>query len=321
MPSAILGILKVIGILLLILLGILLLLILLVLFHPIFYKISGHKEPEEYSLEASAHWLFGLVGVRFLYPNPGTLTVRLLWLKIFDSSKATKKKKVSDTEQDASAKDTNSVPEVSVKTSTETNNEATGTTGNEVETKSETKPATEVTTEATTKATTETTTETTTEATPEEPKKPFPENIKASIEGIIDKIKHLYKEACFYKKFWEAKETQAILKKVWNKLKKILLSILPKHLEADVLLGTGQPDTTGYVMAIYGILIPYLGPKVNITPDFEEQIIQGRFKAKGHLSVFTILKNVLSVLLDKNLRIVYRRFQRHKEKQQAKSAA
>lgn len=301
--SAILGILKVIGILLLILLGILLLLIIMILFCPIRYQAAGAKDSAAedtpgFTLQVSARWLLGLLRFRYQYPKPGALKVKLLGFTLYDSSKPPKNPKQEQAEKSPQASGENEVP-VS-ETGADTQKEAPPKVAKEAfRTANEENPA---------------------KAPKEAPKEAPVEQEKATVKrSLPEKLKHFYQEFCFYKDFWNARETQELLTKVLNRFKRILRSVLPK-IEADLLIGTGQPDTTGYVMAVYGILIPFLGRKVNITPDFEQPIIEGYFKAKGNICIFTLLRHTLSILFDKNLRIVYKRFKRHKAKV-AKEAA
>ncbi len=313
MWAMILAILKIIGILLLAVFLIFLVLLLLVLFYPLSYKIIAHKDPEEYQITAKASWCFHLVGISAVYPKPGVIILRLLGIPLWDSRKAKVKKESGNsdsgvssveqvTEEDAAPKQ----PDIITTTKY---SESTPGAKNSPDDRNEQTPPKEVfggeeavKPDATEKASGETN-EKSTENSKDKP-------------GLWQRIKGYYKEFLFYKDFWQAEETQALLGKSLGKLKAILKSVLPQKIEADVLFGTGSPDTTGYGMAVYGILLPYLGPKVNVTPDFEEQILQGRLKAKGHICVFTIIRHVLSVLLDKNLKILNRRFKKHKAKQQ-----
>lgn len=299
--SAILGILKVIGILLLILLGILLLLILILLFCPIFYKIAGAREEDiadegissnngtnkpKLWLMLSVKWLLGLLKISYNYPNPGALHVSILGHVIYDSSKASQQKTSAGISQ---AKEQETAPKQAQ------------TTGKEAE-----KPTSHVTPD--------TDEGHTKDATDTEKAKPAAVKPAKSKKSIKEKIKSIYKEFCFYKKFWNAAETQELLKQILFRCRKIFAALLPKKLNARVLVGTGQPDTTGYIMALYGIMLPYLGNTVDVTADFDKQVLEGHFDARGHICIFTLLRHSLAVLLDKNLRIVIRRFKNHKAK-------
>lgn len=296
--SVILSILKVLGILLLLLLGILLLLMVLILVCPIRYRIEGAKVPsakeQTLTLKASAKWLLGILGIKYDYPEPGAVKIRFLCFTFYDSLKPSKNKKnrkVSSPKTDTSISSTDHSPTSATEVQASDN-----------------------------EATTETATVTT--ATANGPKAVQAEEKEAAGKqqrkndnpGLKEKLMHFYQEYCFYKKFWNARETQELLAKVLNRCKRIMRSVLPSKLDAKLLIGTGEPDTTGYVMAVYGIFFSVLGNRVEITPDFEQQIFEGYFKVQGRICIFTLLRHVLSILLDRNLRIVYNRFKRHKAK-------
>ena len=83
--TVILSVLRIIGLVLLILLGIILFLLLLILFMPIVYRIRGEKQ-EEIKAEAKVRWLFGLLRVSFVYPDPGQLQVKVLCFTVYDST-------------------------------------------------------------------------------------------------------------------------------------------------------------------------------------------------------------------------------------------
>ena len=109
-------------------------------------------------------------------------------------------------------------------------------------------------------------------------------------------------------------------KHVKLRLGKIWKSIRPRHIRADILFGTGAPDTTGYLLGVYGMLSPSLGPKVNVTPDFTQAILQGEAEVSGHVTTFGLAVNGLKLLLDKRLHLFLKKLKRNdKTSKQTKS--
>lgn len=80
-----LQILSILGIILLAVLALSAAVLLLVLFFPVFYRISGEKDESGLRVRAKMRWLFGLLRVNYRYPEPGRLTVRFLWFKLYDA--------------------------------------------------------------------------------------------------------------------------------------------------------------------------------------------------------------------------------------------
>ena len=60
-------------------------------------------------------------------------------------------------------------------------------------------------------------------------------------------------------------------------LLKILKKIRPKKLIINAEVGFDSPDTTGKLYGLYWTVKPALGEDVNVTPNFEEAIIEGDF--------------------------------------------
>ena len=82
---------------------------------------------------------------------------------------------------------------------------------------------------------------------------------------------------------------------------KILKSIRPRKMEGNLLFGTGSPDTTGYVLGVYGMLSPFVGNMFLLTPDFEDKVLKGRVYIAGHIMLVKILWQGILLVLDKKL--------------------
>lgn len=291
MLHVILQILGFIGIVLLCILGLLLLLVLLVLFVPIRYRAKGIKEGELIRAEAKATYLLHLISVKFTYEKEMQLVARIFGIKVYDFAKKRAQEAASDAQR---AKETA-----------------------EGEKAAQAKPTPEPTAEPKTDSIQDAT-----EDSADKPaKESFFAKIKSKILGIIEKIKYTITSICdkikninetvsYYKHVFEDKENKALLKRVWERLCKVLKSIRPRKLKAELLVGTGAPDTTGYLCALYGMLSPTLGKHVEFTADFEEKVLEGRFFAKGRITIFTILVQALKVFFDKQLQIFIRQLKR-----------
>ena len=96
MLDIILKILCVLGIVLLVLLGVVLVTLLLVLFFPVSYRLQGKKNSRELTALAKVSWLFGLLRLRYCYPEPGNIVVKLLCFTVYDSKNAAENKKVEE---------------------------------------------------------------------------------------------------------------------------------------------------------------------------------------------------------------------------------
>lgn len=313
MTGIILKILMVIGILLLILLVLALGVLLLVLFVPIVYRVSGDMDGEKRELKAKIRWLPGLLRVDYRYPEPGRFTVKLLWKTLYGSgqdnetkSKTAKKhhgKKAGG--QRAGSEEPDGEPIGSV---SHEKPEAAGTE----------KPAASGQAAASAgpgqdEGQKEAEDSETGGSVLRKPQDRF-QKIRYTIRDKYDKIKKIWENISYYTGLLREENTLALWGHVKKRLGKILKSIRPKHIMADILFGAGSPDTTGYAFGVYGMLSPYLGSGVCLTPDFTRAVLEGRFEVSGHTTVSVILWNALKVVFDKKLQLFIKRMKAGRKK-------
>ena len=288
-------ILSILGIVLLILLGIALVVILLVLFFPISYKAAGKRTAEEFWITARVKWLFGLLRMNCDYPDPGKICVKFLFFTLYDSSVEK--------------------PEKTDRTSTET-------TGNEKTPASAAFSATAADVESAAEREDSRIPETgTPEPAGEAPGKTtdrlyaFFTRIRYTVRKICDKIKNILENIAFYKNLWNDPDTQGILKHAGKRFGHIWKRLRPRKLTVNATVGTGSPDTTGYLYGIYGMVLPKLGKGICITPDFEQAILEGDFKASGHFTAACVLFHSVRLLLDRRLRELLHKIRQYQKTQ------
>lgn len=321
MLHVILHILAIIGIILLCILGLLLVLLLLVLFVPVRYKVKGNKDDSGLRLSVRVSYLLHILSARFDYPEPGTLIIRLFGIRIFDSGKEKKEAGGEEEEESMGAGESATVQEsadpkkeTAVSEDPDTGaDEAAGAGQEEAETGQEAVGAgTEAVEEAETK----------------EEKisflrhpikwiksliqkiKDLIRKIRYTILSIYGKIKDILENVAYYRDMLTSVENQRLYSRVWSRVLTVLKSIRPRVLKADLKIGTGSPDTTGYLLALYGMLFPILGNNVNIEADFEEAVFCGSFYAKGRITVFTVLLQAGKIFFDKQLRVFIKQLKR-----------
>lgn len=322
MLTVVLGILRILGIVLLCLLGTVLVILLLVLFWPVTYNVRGRREPNgtdedgavrwDTEVRARFKWLFGFVNGGIDFPEPGKLTVRVLWFTVFslgimsgekkkaDKQKETGKAQKADDKKQAGAKETEAEASADEgKTAEKTSAVASGTDA--------AAPAGEETGAEASSAEAETS-----------PKKGIAglfEKIRYTISNICDKIREIRTKEHYYRRILTAEDTKGLLRHVWMRLGRLLRAIRPRHVRAEVHFGTGSPDTTGYALALYGMVCPRIGWAVSLTPDFEEKVFEGKGKLSGHIVIAVVLWHVAKVALDRRLHWLIRRLKADPSKQ------
>lgn len=284
----ILKILKIIGIILLIVLGILLVALLLVLFVPVRYKMTVKRETGDETF-VTAHikvtWLMHILNIAFSYPEAAYWHVRVFCFTIFRSDRPKE-----ETNSQAQAED---VPLSAEASKTEQKKEPTE--------KREEKSKTEETSDM-----------------EEIPKvriffKKFIEilkNIKYTIIRICDKIKHIVKNVKYYLNILQSETFHRAFSACKTQVIALWKCIKPRKLDGNLIVGTNDPATTGQIMAIYGILYPLIGNNITVTPDFEQEIVEGNLLVKGRITVFTLIRIAWIIYFNKDIRRIVKLFKR-----------
>lgn len=315
MTGIILKILMVIGILLLVLLGLALAVLLLVLFVPVVYRVSGSIDGEKKELKAKVRWLFGLLRADCCYPEPGRFTVKLLWKTLYDSGQDNEKDpKKNHRKKEGGQRAGAEVPDGEQSVAESHVEEAAGTENSlEPPAASESAPNSSGSGQDEGQREAEKT-DPASEKSISQKLQDRIEKIRYTIRDKYDKIKKIWENISYYAELLREENTLALWGHVKIRLLKILKSIRPRHIKADVLFGADSPDTTGYAFGVYGMLSPYLGSKVCLTPDFTQAILEGRFAVSGHITVSVILWNALKVAFDKKLHLFIKRMKAGRKK-------
>lgn len=294
MWHVILQILAVIGIVLLVLLALLILTVLAVLFVPIRYRASGEKEADR---------IEGVAAVSFLYPflsfkwqragNENRWALRLLGIKLKSSRKADKGKVAEPEKTDkGKAEETAQAakPEKAAEPVKEEKQPATLSVQN-AEAEDAARQAEETGTQKTDRGSSE-------------------KKARFTISGLCDKMEKIRDNVEYYKERLTAEENRLFLKRTKERIFAVLKSIKPKVLTARVVCGTGSPDTTGYVCAVYGMLYPVIEDRISFTADFENKVLDGELSVKGKVRVATLVRHGIKILLDKQLKVFLKEMKR-----------
>ena len=305
MLTTILHILSIIGWILFGLLGFLVILLLLVLFFPIFYDAFGLRSTDIPGMvRLKAGWLLGLLRVRFTWPEEdGRIQVKLLFFTLYDSKApkkkvpADKKEAKADSEEDKPSSSQTAYERLKHMTSEETqqikNEKDTGA--------AQSKVSNQETVHA--KHSTETSSASSAARTSIFDKiLNLYHRFRYTISHLCATIKKLKGQADYYLALLQEEETRQLFSHVKLRIFKVFRSIRPRKVKGHITFGTGSPDTTGYGMAVYGMLSPLLGKDILVTPDFEDACLYGEVRLKGHITIGVLLFQGLRLLLDKKLR-------------------
>jgi hypothetical protein len=288
-------ILKIIGIVLLIILLLVLSIIMIILFVPIRYKLEGHYREGNLTGHGKITWLAKIITINLIQKEKYTD----LAIKIF--GKRINKVKIDDEKVQKEYKEKAAVHHQQVKEAVEDvlEEEANHSIDNhkEEEKKSKINNEKQIGYNKVIKE--------------KEDKSKLKKNrikrtklkkekkIKKNKESYWDKIKRRYQQG---KSFFEEEANVKTLKNIYKSLKYLLKKITPKELKLYLKVGTGDPETTGYLLGILSFLYAIKGKDVCIEGDFDDKIIKSQVNVAGKFYFFYLIKIIIQLFLDKNFR-------------------
>ncbi len=126
-------------------------------------------------------------------------------------------------------------------------------------------------------------------------------NIEYTIEKIYGKIKNVMENIRYYTNIMKGEVFQNVFRNAKGQLFWIFRMLKPKKCRIDLKAGTGDPFTTGQIMAVYGMLYPFIGNHVSIQTDFENKVMEGDLLIKGKVVAVIFLVAAIRMVLDRNI--------------------
>ena len=107
--------------------------------------------------------------------------------------------------------------------------------------------------------------------------------------------------------FLRQEETQAALSKCKQQLLKMLHHAAPRKIRGQFTAGTGDPALTGQLYGLYCMACPVHKFQVQIQPDFDNAVFQGKVSLRGRIRLAAMLFYGFRILADANVRNLIRR--------------
>ena len=303
------GILKGIGILLLVLLILLLLTVLVVLLSPIKYHLEGEKKAAV-SGSFGVSWLFGAIRAEGGYTSDGgrRLKVKVLWFTPIGGEEKPKKqkkkkqKKPETVEIHAAEKEPKQAQKQAEPPKTEPKKEE----PKKQEPKKQVKP------QRVAEKQPKTMRRVKLSEIAEKPPKSEVEEIEddafftgeepEETEEKKGKIPPIFKE------LWSIEDKKKIFKAFGKLLKRLMKGILPGNFFLKATVGTGDPPTTGYLLGLAGMLTAKFGNDIQIKGDFTKATVEDiAIRVKGKIILGRLLWAVLAFGLTKPVRRAIRK--------------
>lgn len=304
MIAFLLGLLKIIGITLLVVLILLLVIVGIVLFVPIRYGGNGQITEDKKEASAKVTWLLRAVQCRvdYNFPEKPVICVKVLGIDILKLLQKQKDQKTSDTEVTGK----HSAPKEKKPAKAKKN--APGINMSLLEPESiEEAPKTQTVTAQKDESKKAPVPKATTEEAPKEKEAKEKVPLQEKLQTIIDKVKNIIYNINYYMDVLQEEESKQLISDAWEAIMKILKSICPRVFQVNGEFGFATPDTTGKVYGMYAMVLPMLGEHVVLEPNFDEQVIRGKIVLKGRITIFVIVVNALRIVFDKRLQPLIRK--------------
>ena len=80
----------------------------------------------------------------------------------------------------------------------------------------------------------------------------------------------------------------------------------PKKADVRIIYGFDDPYHTGQALAVFGVLYPFVGGCISVTPDFEHQVLKGSAYLKGKIYLWYFVQSGWKLIWNRNVRQTYR---------------
>lgn len=325
-----LNILKIIGIIPLIILILIATLLCIVLFVPFIYNIEG-KKYEQISGKGRINWLFGIIGIEFVYANGETdLVIKMFGKSVEDIKKDRANKKRGKHKKKIKKKNEQRNKKIEKPKARVVAAEKKIDMQPEQEAPSVIKEQPVVIAEPEIFAMGSLSEEKTIvkrvklkkieeipeEILVEEKKENKQENKQEECTSEEEKINEnagrekVIKEKIdleYFKRIpWE--EKKEILNACTTLLKRLFKVICPESLYIDATIGTGDPALTGHALAMAAIAKGTINSNIKVKGKFDQEIFEGELRIAGEIMVFNIISALAKFIFTKSIYKIWRTY-------------
>ncbi len=131
------------------------------------------------------------------------------------------------------------------------------------------------------------------------------DKIKCTIRKIYAKIKEIWKIKEKIRELLSDETHRASLKIAKKELFYLLKHYRPRRMKGYVRYGLEDPYHTGLVLAALSWIYPFFGKELEIIPEFEQQVLEGKLSIKGYIRGVHITRTAIHILFNKNTKQTY----------------
>lgn len=134
------------------------------------------------------------------------------------------------------------------------------------------------------------------------------QNFKFTVNSICDKMVAAKDKAAWFWKFLNEEPAKKALAFIKLQCGGLFRHLKPKKFQLTLHYGFEDPAMTGQVLAAVSMFYGWYCEHVDLYPDFEQAVLEGNIYIKGRIRAFSLLIIGVKLLLNRNLRKVYKGF-------------
>lgn len=134
------------------------------------------------------------------------------------------------------------------------------------------------------------------------------QNFKFTVSSICDKLVAAKDKAAWFWQFLHEDPAQKALAFIKLQCGGLFRHLKPKKFQLTLHFGFEDPAMTGQVLAAVSMFYGWYCEHVDLYPDFEQTVLEGNIYIKGRIRAFSLLIIGVKLLLNRNLRKVYKGF-------------
>ena len=125
---------------------------------------------------------------------------------------------------------------------------------------------------------------------------------KKLLKAIVDKKRSAWQKINDLKVIINDEENKELVRLIKKELKELIREITPVKYDVNVRYGCEEPYMTGRILGVIAVIYGITGVRFNITPEFEQKVLEGDIYMKGRVRIYRLLLIALRVYKNNRFR-------------------
>ena len=125
---------------------------------------------------------------------------------------------------------------------------------------------------------------------------------KKLLKAIVDKKRSAWQKINDLKVIINDEENKELVRLIKKELKELIREITPVKYDVNVRYGCEEPYMTGRILGVIAVIYGITGVQFNITPEFEQKVLEGDIYMKGRVRIYRLLLIALRIYKNNRFR-------------------